>query len=60
MSPTKRSQRSERVAAAVALLFLSAVGAAAFSSCGGNDLVLGGSGIIQPTSTEIPTETPTS
>jgi hypothetical protein len=52
-----KATRSEAFAAVAALLVLVCTLVAMFASCGGNDLVLGGSGIVTPTSAATATAT---
>ena len=61
MSDSVSSPRSERFAAFAALFVLLGILTVLFSSCGGSDLVLGGTGLATatPVETGVPTETPT-
>jgi hypothetical protein len=57
MSDHRWSPRSESLIAGAALTLLLAVCSGLFSSCGGDDLIIGGTGVV--TATPIDTVTPT-
>jgi len=58
MNADMLARRSEQLAAVAALLLLFCLFVGLLASCGGNDLAVGGTGVVTATETALATETP--